>query len=270
MKEKTFSHTDASLKRLSLRIIEEEEIEEFNRILREHHPLHSSRSGGETLRYVAEIDGEWVGVLLWGSAAYRLKDRDQWIGWDESMRQRRLKLVVQNRRFLILPGVKLANLASKALAMGAARLAEDWLNRFGYKPLLAETFVDPEQYRGTCYEAAGWQPVGFSKGFGRHRKDFYQAHDKPKQLWLKPLHKNARELLCAPKLSAPYENAIREKASETVVFGVAQMESLWEAMNTQIKDFRRAAGTDWAVPDRAAGGRSHSGFREHKPAGRAP
>lgn len=237
-----------SLNRLGLRQIKPDELEEFNHLLVEHHYLHSSRSAGESLRYVAEIDGERVALLLWGSAAYRLKPRDEWIGWDSSQRHSRLKLVVQNRRFLILPGIEMPNLASKTLAMCLKRLPGDWHRAFGYKPLLAETFVDPALYQGTCYKASGWEALGFSAGFGRDCMDFYQAHDRPKQLWTKPLHKRARELLCTREaLPEAFRNAEKDSDNaHSINLKVPQMEGLWKRFNA-IEDFRRKQGKRHAL-----------------------
>ncbi len=107
-----------------------------------------------------------MALLPWGAAALRLKDRDGWIGWDAARRHERLKLVVQNRRFLLLAGVDLPNLASKTLSMCTGRLARDWRERFGYEPLLGESFVDPERFRGTSYKAAGREPVGTTAAQG--------------------------------------------------------------------------------------------------------
>ena len=232
-----------SLNRLSLRQIKADELEKFNYLLVEHHYLHSSKSAGETLRYVAEIDGKWVALLLWGSAAYRLKPRDEWIGWDSSQRHSRLKLVVQNRRFLILPEIDMPNLASKTLAMCLKQLPDDWYRAFGYKPLLAETFVDPALHQGTCYKASGWETRGFSAGFGRDSMDFYQAHDRPKQLWTRPLHKRARELLRTREaLPEAFRNAEKDSDNaHSINLNVPQMEGLWKRFN-EIEDFRRKQG----------------------------
>ena len=168
-----------------------------------------------------------------GPASYRLKDRDEWIGWDGAQRHARLKLVVQNRRFLILPGVDLANLASKTLGMCLRVLADHWQEAFGYRPLVAETFVDPQIHRGTCYEASGWTPLGLSAGYGRQREDFYQRHERPKQIWVKPLKANALELLRASgPLPAAQSQALNETDnSHAVCLKVEQMSSLWERFN---------------------------------------
>ena len=159
MKDKKSYQLNPSIDRLTLRLVLPEEQERFNDLLKQHHYLHSAGSAGETLRYVAQIDGQWMGLLLWGAASYRLKDRDEWIGWDGAQRHARLKLVVQNRRFLILPGVDLANLASKTLGMCLRVLADHWQEAFGYRPLVAETFVDPQILTGAlATKRAGGRP----------------------------------------------------------------------------------------------------------------
>ena len=89
-------------KPLSIRAIGREEAKRFDSLLGDYHYLGETRPVGDTMRMVTEIDGEWVGLLMWGSAAYCLKPREQWIGWTPTQRARRQKLVVQNRRFLLL------------------------------------------------------------------------------------------------------------------------------------------------------------------------
>ncbi|MCC5022759.1 MAG: DUF4338 domain-containing protein [Candidatus Synoicihabitans palmerolidicus] len=146
-----------------------------------------------------------MALLAWGPACYALKDRDRWVGWDATRRVERLSLVVQNRRFLLLTkrGEE-PNFASQVLAAAVRTLPGHWQERFGYRPLLAETFTDPEAYQGTCYKASAWEPVGTSQGYERHRGDFYREHGKPKHLWLlRPLHPSAKALLSAPDPALP-------------------------------------------------------------------
>jgi len=189
---------------LTVRPCREDELAEFHQLMRDHHYLKGGRSAGDTLRYIAEVDGRWVGLLTWGAAAYKLKDRDKWIGWGLGLRKQRLKLVVQNRRFCLLTQRGEApNLASQVLGACLRRLRADWLERFGYQPLIAETFVDPQQAQGTCYKATNWQPLGLTAGSGRHARDFYQRHNQPKTLWCLELVKDARRLLCDPAALPP-------------------------------------------------------------------
>src|SRR5215213_4300280 len=175
----------------------------FEQLLKEKHYLGAARPVGDILRQIVQRDGCWLGLLVWGPAAYRLKDRERWIGWHDALRGERLKLVVQNRRFLLLheKGAE-PNLASQALAAALRALPAQWQQEFGYTPLVAESFTDPEQQAGTCYKASNWEPVGLSAGNARHRADFYVPNERPKRLWLKELSPGARAELCAPTLPA--------------------------------------------------------------------
>ncbi|MCK5806757.1 MAG: DUF4338 domain-containing protein, partial [Lentisphaeria bacterium] len=140
---------------------------------------------------------EWVALMVWGAACYRLKDRDTHIGWTPRLRAQRQKLVVMNRRFTLLGarGTR-PNLASQVLGLTVRKLPALWRKTHGYEPLLAETFCDMEASSGTCYRAAGWTPLGLTKGFSRHRRDFYVPNGNPKKLWVKPLRPNASQILC--------------------------------------------------------------------------
>jgi len=217
---------------LEIRVVTDpEDVKRFDRLLEDGHYLGTTRPVGDFLRQVAVLDGTWVGLLAWGPASYRLKDRDEWIGWTNAQRLERLKLVVQNRRFLLL-GEEGAhpNRASQVLGAAGRALAGQWREQFGYEPLLAETFTDIESFAGTCYKAAGWIPVGLSQGYSRHRADFYLPNDRPKRLWLKPLHPEARQRLCAARL--PAEHAAGQTAAPTGALPVkdTQLRSLMEAL----------------------------------------
>ena len=156
------------------------------------------------MRLVFEEDGKWVALMVWGSACYHLKPRDAYVGWTNSIRAERLKLVVNNRRFTILSGPgERRNLASECLGLVARELPRLWLKKFRYRPLLAETFCDIERTAGTCYKAAGWIPLGQTQGFTRVNRqdcDFYVPNDRPKAVWVKPLDKDALSLLNARTL----------------------------------------------------------------------
>ncbi len=178
-------------------------------------------------------NGEWVGLLAWGPACYALKDRDEWIGWHPTQRVERLKLVVQNRRFLMLHerGTE-PNLASRALAATLRALPEQWNDQFGYSPLMAETFTDIERFHGTCYKAKGWIAAGESQGFARDALDFYVPHGHIKRLWLKPLIPKACELLCAVQLPEMYTVGATSNAHGVMPFKKSQLHSLMEALQT--------------------------------------
>lgn len=188
---------------LEVRIASAEEIGWFDQQLQDHHYLGAGRPIGDYLRQVVTWKGQPVALLVWGPACYALKDRDLWIGWSACQRVERLKLIVQNRRFLLLtPKGKTPNLASQVLGATVRLLPEHWEQRFGYRPLLAETFTEVEAYAGTCYKASNWEPVGWSAGYSRHRADFYVPNQRPKRLWLRPLVPQAKQQLRAVQVPA--------------------------------------------------------------------
>ena len=185
---------------LTLRPCRDEELEDFKRLEDEHHEMGQTHSGGNTMRLIAEDDGQKVALMVWGSASYRLKERDVYVGWTAALRAARQKLVVANRRFtLLVPAGSRPNLASRVLGLAVRELPGLWRERFGYEPLLAETFCDIEAHAGTCYKAAGWTPLGRTQGFSRTRqtRDWYAFHGKPKTLWVKELRPGARDLMIA-------------------------------------------------------------------------
>jgi len=114
------------------------------------HYLHSARMMGEQIRYVAEVDGDWVGLLGWSSATLSSAIRRRWIGWNLSQERQRLHLIAQNARFLIRGTERIPNLASRTLGLCTARLRRDWAQAYGHDLQVAETFVDATRYRGTC------------------------------------------------------------------------------------------------------------------------
>jgi hypothetical protein len=187
---------------VQVRLIQPEERENFDALLIKEHYLHSARFVGEQLRYVAEHNGQWVALVVWNAGAYKLKGREEWIGWTDRQKKRRLSLVVNNSRFLILEGFHIPNLASRILKLNVERLSADWEQAHGHAALVAETFVDPELFRGTTYRASGWTLLGETKGFARSRRDFYEAHDKVKQLWVRELKPGARTILRGRNLPA--------------------------------------------------------------------
>ena len=201
----------------------------FDEQLAQGHYLGAGRSVGDYLRQVVRQGGRPVALLAWGPACYALKDRDRWIGWSANQRVERLKLIVQNRRFLLLSQKGGApNLASRVLAAALRALPGQWERRFGYRPLLAETFTDPEAYAGTCYKASNWEPVGMSEGYSRHRADFYVANERPKRLWLREVHPKGRSLLRAADLPEACRGGLVAAPSGVLPVSQPQMLSLAE------------------------------------------
>ena len=197
------------LDELEIRAVGPEDHPRFQSLLRRHHYLQGIKPVGERLYYAAvDAQGRWVALLLFSAAARHLKHRDQWIGWTRPQRDRRLSLVVNNSRFLILPERSVPNLGSRVLRLNLDRLSDDWQARYGHPVLVVETFVDPEQFCGTVYTANGWQELGLTDGWGRCRRDYYVQHDKPKRLFVRELVKRARRSLQAEHLKptlAPVE-----------------------------------------------------------------
>jgi len=216
---------------LKIEVVRAGDVKRYDRLMGEYHYMGEAQPVGDFLRQAAVLDGKWVGLLAWGSACYALRDRDEYVGWTPTMRAERQKLVVQNRRFALLCGKgEHPNLASRILAGAVKALPEQWRAEFGYVPVLAETFTDMEAYAGTCYKAAGWEPLGQTQGFARHRADFYVAHDRPKKLWVKKLRKNALEVLCAQELPEEQRTGARSCAHGVMPLSATQIESLHEGL----------------------------------------
>lgn len=166
----------------------------WNEYIQRYHYLGYQPLPGAQMRYVASAQGQILALLGFGAAAWKVAARDRWIGWNVTQRQECLHLIINNARFLILPWVTCRNLASKLLAMTARRVAQDWANRYGYQPVLMETFVETQRFAGTCYRAANWIHVGQTKGRGKLDCN-HQASLPVKDIWLYPLDKRFRSLL---------------------------------------------------------------------------
>ena len=195
-------HQQALLEGVQVRLIERTERERFDQLIVEGHYLHNAEFVGEQLRYVADFQGQWVALLVWSAGAYKLKLREEWIGWSDRQKRRRLSLVTNNSRFYIAEPFHIPNLASRVLRLNLERLRSDWEAVYHHAVLIAETFVDPERFRGTTYKASGWSLLGQTQGFGRSRQDFYEPHHKPKQLWVRELQPGARTILRGRNLPA--------------------------------------------------------------------
>jgi hypothetical protein len=211
------------------------------RLLAKHHYLGDVRAVGEQLFYaLTDADEDWLGVLVFCAASRRLRARDQWIGWTEEQRRRRLPLVVNNCRFLLLPHKTFPNLGSRCLRLALDRLSADWQARYGHAVVLVETFVDPEQFCGTVYSANGWQELGATDGFGRVRRDFYVPHHKPKRLFARELCRKARRSLAADKLK-PSLAIVETKTSPRSTQSCAQIRSLVQYLKS-LPDYRKRIG----------------------------
>jgi hypothetical protein len=185
---------------------------EWNQMMRRHHYLGSGPLCGAQIRYlVHSASYGYVGGLAFSSAAWRLESRDNWVGWSEAARRENLSRVVANSRFLILPYVKVPDLASHVLGLAMRQLRQDWNERYGEDPVLVETFVEKQRYRGTCYRAANWVEVGETKGRGRQDTDNQQAVPV-KKVFLYTLDPNARQLLSRCEKVARAEPVLEHRA----------------------------------------------------------
>ena len=208
----------------------------YQELMRQHHYLGALPKISETLWYVATWREEWVALLSLSASALKCAVRDRWIGWNFRHRYSRLKLIVNNSRFLILPDWHLANLGSRVLSLCQRRLSRDWEATFGHGVLLLETFVDPQRFRGTVYRAANWVYVGNTRGFRRTRLGYTATPQSPKMVFVQPLRADARPLLSQAVLPPPYQIG-----GSTLVLTAAQMQSL-PAFFREIPDPRRAQG----------------------------
>lgn len=167
----------------------------WNELIERYHYLRYTPLSGSQMRYFVFSGNHLLAALGFGAAAWALAPRDQFIGWSSDERKLNLHLVVNNARFLILPWVHSHNLASRILANVAKRLPQDWQTRYGYQPLLLETFVQKNRFKGTCYRAANWIYVGQTQGRGKlDRKN--ERLLPVKDIFLYPLHKRFRQKLC--------------------------------------------------------------------------
>jgi hypothetical protein len=188
------AETAIELSRVQVRPIDPEERAAWDELMREHHYLGLKALVGRSLRYVAQYEGRWLALLGWASAALKCAPRDEWIGWSGPLQWQRLRLIANNSRFLLLPGPRVKNLASRILGLNLARLSADWERVHGHALVLAETFIDPSRFAGTCYRAANWRELGATRGFAKSNQT-YVEHGVHKRIWIYPLHPKAAQIL---------------------------------------------------------------------------
>ncbi len=225
-----------NLREILVRPIRSFEEQRYQKLMGEHHYLGSLPKIGETLWYVAVWRDEWVALLSFSASALKCAARHRWIGWDFRHQYGRLKLVVNNSRFLIVPHWHVPNLGSRILSLCQRRLGRDWQEIFGHPVVLLETFVDPQRFRGTVYKAANWVYVGNTKGFRRTRLGYSATPQSPKMVFVKPLRADARLLLSRAILTPPYR-----LGDSKIMLTADQMQSL-PSFFSAIPDPRRAQG----------------------------
>jgi hypothetical protein len=234
--EKVDSTSRAELRQTVVRLVRSDEQPRYQELMQQHHYLGDLPKIGETLWYVATWREQWVALLSFSAAALKCGARDRWIGWSLRQQYGRLKLVVNNSRFLILPDWHLFNLGSHVLSHCQRCLPRDWKEAFGHGVVLVETFVDPQRHRGTVYRAANWIYVGNSRGFRRTHAGYTATPQSPKMVFVRPLRADARELLCGAILSPPYR-----LGGTTMRLTAEHMRSL-PSFFSPIPDPRRAQG----------------------------
>jgi len=215
--------------------------------LGQEHGLGAGREAGDRLCQLVFEDGNLVAVLVWCAAAWHLKARDEQVGWDAVTRSRRLKLVVQLRRFLVLEATRRPNLASQCLGAGLRAVAGQWAVAHSYRPLLAESFSDPESHAGTVYKATNWVQAGVTKGCSQDHTDFYIPNGRPKKLWLKELAPKACALMCARDLPAASQGAEGDGGGARSPLKVRQLQSLRAAFRA-VPDPRSATSRRHPLP----------------------
>ena len=182
---------------LVVRPIHAAERRQWQADLEHYHYLGACALIAESLTYTAWLGEQRVGWVSWAAAALHNPPRERYVGWTAALKARHLHLVVNNVRFVLLPGAEGRQLGSRILAATLRRLSADWRRVHGHGVLLAETFVDTARFAGTCYRASNWQYLGQTRGFGR-RAGRYVAHGQPKAVFVYPLHRRARQWLCTP------------------------------------------------------------------------
>ncbi len=168
----------------------------WNELIQRYHYLGHKPLPGAQIKYlVYSSSGYLLAALGFGAAAWKVAARDRFIGWSSQQRASHLHLIVNNARFLILPWVCSKNLASRILSLTAKQLPSDWQLRYNYQPVLLETFVQKDRFKGTCYRAANWLSLGHTQGRGK--LDRFHKHPLPiKDIFVYPLNKSFRNILC--------------------------------------------------------------------------
>jgi hypothetical protein len=227
--------TKILLQSVEVRPIKSCEKAEWISLMKKYHYLGFTRLIGEAMYYIAAINGTWVALIGWASPALHCKARERWVGWTPQLKSQRLHLIANNQRFLILPGVTIKNLASKILSLNLKRLSDDWCEYHGHPLLLAETFVDPKRYLGTCYRASNWELLGETNGFRKSAKK-YIYHGETKLVFVKLLEKNAKRHLTRAVLACRFRGKNME-----ITFTKKQIDSLQDLLLT-LPDTRAPKG----------------------------
>jgi hypothetical protein len=244
-----FSASGREMTGLKLRLIQDEHDPAhriWNRLIGREHPLGRRPLVGAQLRYLVECDQGILGAFGFGPPAYHLECRDQWIGWSLQARQQNRGKVMGLSRFLIRPGLRIPNLASRCYGLVLRQVATDWQTRYGVKPVLVETYVDRTHHQGVSLAAANWRRLGQSKGRGRDDRQ-RQKSKSLKDVWVYELEDKARPQLqaCAVEALSPrsvFAPAVQEDWVEEEMAGVELGD---ERLNQRVRGMLNAR---WARP----------------------
>ena len=221
---------------------------------------------GKGLRHIATVGSTWLALIGWQPGAFKLAARDRWIGWSAEQQFRRLHLIANNARFVILTPRPVPNLASRVLGLSLRRRSRDMQAVHGYPIFLAETFVDPARFAGTCYRASNWRSLGLTRGFSREPGGSarWRHHGQPKEIFVFELTANAAEVLSQAETSAQWHGETR-----TEPMAAPRLRSRFECLG-EVPECRRARGKRYplntvlalAVAARLAGYRGVTAFAQ--------
>ncbi len=243
-----------------------EEHRRWDRLVAAHHYLPFHGVFGKGLRHVATLGSTWLALIGWQPGAFKLAARDRWIGWSAEQQFQRLHLIANNARFVILTPRTVPNLASRALGLSLRRLSQDMQAAHGYPVLLAETFVDPARFAGTCYRASNWRWLGRTRGYAREPGGAarWRHHGQPKEIFVFELTGHAAEALSQTETPASWHGEPR-----TAPMAAPRLRSLFERLG-EVPERRRARGKRYplhtvltlAVAARLAGYRGVTAFAQ--------
>ena len=243
-----------------------EEHRRWDQLVAAHHYLPFHGVFGKGLRHVATLGSSWLALIGWQPGAFKLAARDRWIGWSAQQQFRRLHLIANNARFVILTPRRVPNLASRVLALSLRRVSRDMRSAHGYPVLLAETFVDPARFAGTCYRASNWRSLGPTRGFAREPGGAarWRHHGQPKELFVYELTEGAAAALSRDETPAHWHGEPR-----TEPMAAPRLRSLFECLG-EVPECRHARGKRYplktvlalAVAARLAGYRGVTAFSQ--------
>ena len=232
-----FDKAEVVVGEVEVRPARADERRRWDALMAAHHYLGFRQFAGRGLRHVAVWRGHWLALVGWQSGAFKCAPRDRWLRWHRSVQFRRLHLIGNNTRFLVLPAsAGVPNLASRTLGRSLRRLSADWAALHGHPLELAETFVDPSRFRGGCYDASNWVRVGRTKGFARHNGGYTDPHDCPKEMFVRPLRADAR-----PRLADPADRPEWACRATPVRYTREELRSL-RGLFAEVPDSRRGQG----------------------------